>query len=120
MYDANGSWREPNNHDRAGFAHRALDEYARITRSDPGEGDIEEKAGDLIGDLMHLMALTGWNPYEVIGRGIGHFVAELTGDMAGNHDRLANEAPDLLAAAEGRHKMNKEQYERINTLLYGK
>ena len=109
---------EPNNHDRAGFAHRALDEFARITRSEPGD-DVEQVAGDLVCDLMHLMALTGHDPYAIIDSAIGHFVAELTGDMVGNHSRLAQEAPGLLAAAEGQRKLTKEQYERINMLLYG-
>lgn len=120
MYNANGSWREPNNMDRAGFAHRALDEFVRCTRADPADGDIEEKIGDLIADLMHLLALTGHDPYGPVDRGADHFYAEINGDMVGNPQRLLSEDPDLADRAKSGVRLSKDDYTRINDLLYGK
>jgi hypothetical protein len=119
MYNADGSWREPNNMDRAGFAHRALDEYVRHTRADPSDGDVEEKATDLIGDLMHLLALTGHDPYDVIERAKDHFYAEINGDLVGNPMRLLTEDPDLAARAKAGEPLDRDDYKRINELLYG-
>ena len=57
-----GVFVEPDNEDRAGFALRALQEYAVVTRHNPAEQTVDptdeehlqEVLGDLLCDLMHL------------------------------------------------------------------
>lgn len=59
-----GVFVEPDNEDRAGFALRALQEYAAVTRNNPDEQvvlfdseNVEELVKDLLCDLMHLADL---------------------------------------------------------------
>jgi O-succinylbenzoate synthase len=74
-----GVFVEPDNEDRAGWAHVALNAFAKETRNDPreqeveisddeigGRDQLEEVAGDLICDLMHLLKLHGLEPEEII------------------------------------------------------
>lgn len=83
-----GVFVEPTNEDRAGWAMTALNAYAKETRStgeqeiviDHDEEDateqLEEVAGDLLCDLMHLLRKHGVDPTDIIDRGYMHFNAE--------------------------------------------
>lgn len=79
------SFTEPDNIDRAGWANAALDTFAALTHSDPREQSVdpedkeflEEVAGDLICDLMHLLHQAGIDPEEVIPTARYNFNYEL-------------------------------------------
>lgn len=75
----------PTNSDRADWARAALEAFGQLTgQSDYFEikGEeritaIEEIAGDLIGDICHLLRREGINFQEVIQRGLNYHDEEL-------------------------------------------
>lgn len=76
---------EPDNEDRANWALAALNTFAKETHFDPREQTVdpedkdylEEVAGDLICDLMHLLHQAGIDPEEVIPTARYNFNYEL-------------------------------------------
>jgi hypothetical protein len=85
----------PDNLDRAAWAARALAVFGQSTRQlQHGAGAdvelVEEMAGDLVCDLMHLLDRVGADAQATIERGIGH------------HDyEVAEEAEDADALESG-------------------
>ena len=78
--------KEPDNEDRAGWALVALNAYGKETRAVDqiliedgaigGRDLLEEVAGDLICDLMHLLAKHGLEPEEIMATGRYHYGEE--------------------------------------------
>lgn len=76
----------PTNADRAAWAHKALEAFAIQTgelsevaefASNWDEDCLGEVAGGLIGDLLHLARVNGFNPNVLLERGVGHFETEV-------------------------------------------
>lgn len=83
----------PDNLDRAGWAAQALAAFGKITgqlQDGPGTcaEEVEEMAGDLICDLMHLIDYVGGEAQATVERGIGH------------HDYEVREEADTAEAPE--------------------
>lgn len=78
---------EPDNTDRAGWARKALNVFAKetfsrsfdklITDDNGVTGDAHDSMKDLITDLLHLAHQLGWNPKTVISCAVGNFEEEL-------------------------------------------
>jgi hypothetical protein len=71
----------PTNADRAGWARQALQTFADATRHTPGDRDLDDEenraevAGDLLGDLLHLLGEEGFD--NCLERARGYYTAEL-------------------------------------------
>ena len=79
---------EPNNTDRATWARKALNVFAKTTFSGSSfdelllvdnstEGDAYCAAQDFISDLLHLAQQLGWDAADLIRCGVGNFEEEL-------------------------------------------
>jgi hypothetical protein len=85
----NGSFTEPGNGDRAGWAQEALEAFARQTRHDPAEQALmtgteqedrehaEEVLSDLLADLQHFARRHGLDWDTCLCRGEMHFEEEV-------------------------------------------
>jgi hypothetical protein len=80
-YNEDGTYREPDNTDRAGWAREAVQTFADSTRSTPGDRDLtdeenlHEVAGDLLGDLLHLLGEEAFA--NCLERARGYYADEL-------------------------------------------
>ena len=92
----------PDNLDRAAWAARALAVFGQSTGQlrDGNNADaelVEEMAGDLVCDLMHLLDHVGGDAQETVERGIGHHDYEVAEEA--DHAQDADDADALESAA---------------------
>ncbi len=68
----------PNNDQRAEWARAAVEEFRDVCRGSPldDQDGWDEACGDLVSDLMHLIAKEGLDPIEVVRRGVCMYLDE--------------------------------------------
>jgi hypothetical protein len=81
----NGADSDPTNEDRAAWAQQALAAFGQVTGQRDAEyltepDMIEEITGDLIADLLHLVAQAGLEPEQILAAATELFEIELAED----------------------------------------